>query len=47
MNVNISVIMESKPFDEPKEVKKVVKCLCSKRIGRNERCPDHGDIDKI
>jgi len=47
MNGNISVIMESKSFDEPKEIKKVSKCLCSKRIGRNERCPDHGDIDKI
>ena len=40
--------MEEKPFKEPKEVKKETKkCLCSERIGRNIRCPDHGDVDKI
>ena len=39
--------MEEKSFNEPKEVKKVVKKCTCKRIGRNERCPDHGDIDKI
>ena len=45
---NISVIMEEKAFKEPKEVKKETKkCLCSKKIGRNVRCPDHGDVDKI
>tara|TARA_R110002033_G_scaffold46046_4_gene90332 strand:- start:452 stop:574 length:123 start_codon:yes stop_codon:yes gene_type:complete len=40
--------MEEKSFNEPKEVKKQVKkCLCNKTIGRNVRCPDHGDVDKI
>jgi|TARA_B110001454_G_scaffold53438_1_gene52289 hypothetical protein len=40
--------MEEKSFKEPKEVKKEgKKCLCNKTIGRNVRCPDHGDIDKI
>jgi hypothetical protein len=39
MNGNISVIMESKSFDEPKEVKK--KCLCNEDIGRSTKCPIH------
>ena len=43
--------MEEKSFDKIKEIKiqekPVKKCLCNKTIGRNERCPDHGDIDKI
>jgi hypothetical protein len=39
--------MEDKSFKEPKEVKKVKKCSCNEDIGRNIRCPDHGDLDKI
>ena len=47
MNDNISVIMEEKSFNEPKEVKKEVKkCTCSS-VGRNIRCPIDGDSDKI
>jgi hypothetical protein len=42
MNGNISVIMVSKSFDEPKEVKKEVKkCLCNEIIGRSTKCPVH------
>ena len=39
--------MEEKSLKEPKEIKQVKKCLCSEKIGRNVRCPDHGDVDKI
>jgi hypothetical protein len=47
MNGNISVIMESKSFDEPKEVKKPVKkCTCTS-VGRDIRCPIDGDADNI
>ena len=45
MNGNISVIMEEKSFDEPKEIKKEVpikKCLCNEDIGRHPECPIHG-----
>jgi len=44
MNDNISVIMESKSFDEPKEIKKEVpvkKCLCNPEIGKHPKCPTH------
>ena len=45
MNGNISVIMEVKPFTEPKEIKKdipqVKKCLCNPEIGRHPKCPTH------
>jgi|TARA_R110001632_G_scaffold227795_1_gene362563 hypothetical protein len=47
MNGNISVIMESKSFDEPKETKKPVKkCTCTS-VGRDIRCPIDGDADNI
>ena len=47
MNGNISVIMESKSFDEPKEIKKPVKkCTCTS-VGRDIRCPIDGDADNI
>ena len=39
---NISVIMEEKSFNEPKEVKKPVKkCLCTPEIGKHPKCPEH------
>jgi hypothetical protein len=39
---------ERKTETGKKEVSKPVKaCSCNEDIGRNIRCPDHGDADKI
>ena len=32
---------------EPKAKEIVKTCSCNQDIGRNIRCPDHGDSDKI